>query len=307
MTPLVQTTTVPPCGVASVQNWRIHLRSWVELLKLRLNSLALLTMLTGFYLGQSGKIHWPSLWACLAGVAMVAAAGAVLNQWWERDQDALMERTRDRPLPSGSITSRAALLGGSMLALVGVCCLAAWVNGLTAMLAAGTLGCYLFLYTPLKRITPLCTWVGAVAGAVPPLLGWTGSGRELGGEGLWLGAIVYCWQLPHFLAIAWRYRDDYQRAGFIMLPVVDPQGQRTARWAVGHCIGLLVVSTGPFWTGGASLVFLAGALLLGLLCLGFVLPFARRPEGDRSRRLFQFTLVYLPMVLVLLALDKACR
>jgi heme o synthase len=281
--------------------------AWAELLKVRLNSLSLFTVLVGYYLGNNGAINWPILMACLMGVALVAFAGATLNQWWERDQDAQMARTRDRPLPSGCIAPKTTLVAGVSMSVAGLLCLAGWVNWLTCALAAATLICYLFLYTPLKRVTPLCTWVGAVAGALPPMLGWTAAGRGLTGEGWVLGAIVYCWQLPHFLAIAWRYREDYARAGFVMLPVVDPRGRRSARWALFHSMGLLVASTGPAWLGLASGWYLAAVLVLGLLMLGFTFHFARRPEADRSRRLFNFSLVYLPLLLILLMLDKPLR
>jgi heme o synthase len=284
------------------QRFWLRLGNWSELLKLRLNALTMFTFLAGYYLGGAGA--FANLAPGLLGVALVAGAGAVLNQWYERDLDGRMARTRDRPLPSGKITPLSALIVGVALAVAGLACLGIWVNGLTCFLAAFTLGNYLFVYTPLKQISPLSTWVGAVTGAMPPLLGWTATGRPWCLEGLLVSAIVFFWQLPHFLAIAWRYREDYERAGFVMLPVVDPKGLWSGRWALSHCVALLVVSTGPFWFGLAQGTYLASAFLLGFLMLRSTVYFASAPQSERSRQLFLTSLAYLPLLLLVLMLNK---
>ena len=217
-----------------------------ELFKLRLTILVLLTTFVGFYLGWRGPMAWGLMLHTLLGTALLAAGASALNQLLERDYDARMRRTEDRPLPSGRMTPEAALIIGGVCAGAGVIWLALAVNQLTAMLGALTLASYLFVYTPLKRLTTLNTAVGAIPGALPPLMGWTAARGEVTGEGWALFAILFFWQLPHFLAIAWMYREDYARAGFVMLPVADPTGARTGKQALSHTLGLLPVSLCPF-------------------------------------------------------------
>lgn len=284
---------------------RSRVVAWSELVKIRLNTLALLTMLTGLYLGHAGALSYGSLLHALVGVSLVAWGGAALNQWWERDLDALMERTRDRPLPSGQMAPEVALIAGMGLATMGLAYLVVLVNPVTSVLAAVALGSYLLLYTPLKRITPLNTWVGAVPGALPALLGWTAAGRSVWSEGLALAAIVFFWQLPHFLAIAWLYRADYARAGFRMLPVLDPEGRRCGCWAFWHCLGLLAVSLCPAAWELTGTAYLAGASVLGLVFLVFTIRFWREATPTRARHLFYASIVYLPVLMALMVLDKA--
>jgi len=275
-----------------------------ELFKVRLTALVLLTAFVGFYAGWSGPMAWGLMLNTVAGTALLAAGASALNQWMERDADAKMRRTIDRPLPSGRITAEGALVIGGVCAGAGLLWLALAVNALTALLGAATLGIYLLVYTPLKRVTTLNTAIGAVPGALPPLMGWTAARGEMSGEGWALFAILFFWQMPHFLAIAWIYREDYARGGFAMLPVKDPTGARTGKQAVWHALGLLPVSLCPFVFGAAGPVYLAGALALGAGYLWRAVQFERRISMEGARRLFYASILYLPLLLALMVLDR---
>jgi heme o synthase len=284
-------------------------KGWVavyaDLFKARLTSLVLLTTLVGFYLGSPGRVDLVLMCHLLLGTALLASGASALNQLVEREYDARMRRTQDRPLPSGRLQPLTVLMVGCATATVGLVYLAQAVNFTTCLVGAASLGCYLFVYTPLKRVTWLNTVVGAVPGALPPLMGWTAGHGGLSAEGLALFAIQACWQLPHFLAIAWIYREEYARAGFKMLPVVDPEGRRTGRQAVAFTIALLAVSVCPFLFHLAGTVYLCCALILGLSFAGFALQFARQRTVPRARHLFYVSLVYLPLLLAVMVLDKA--
>jgi protoheme IX farnesyltransferase len=275
-----------------------------ELFKMRLTFLVLLTTLVGFYLGWRGRMAYGLMLNTIAATALVAAGASALNQLLEREFDAKMSRTQDRPLPSGRMTAETALIIGGVCAGAGLVYLAFAVNLLTALLGAITLASYLFVYTPLKRVTTLNTAIGAIPGALPPLMGWTAARGEITLQGWSLFAILFFWQLPHFLAIAWMYRDDYERAGFVMLPVVDPGGARTGRQALSHTLGLLPVSLCPFLFGLVGWVYLAGALVLGAGFVWFAFQFARQLSLGGARRLFYFSILYLPLLLMLMVLDK---
>jgi protoheme IX farnesyltransferase len=238
------------------------------------------------------------------GTALLASGAAALNQWLEREHDAKMRRTQDRPLPSGRLTADAVLMIGGSCGVLGLIYLALTVNLLTAVLGAVTICSYLFVYTPLKRITTLNTVIGAIPGALPPLMGWTAARGEISGEGWSLFAILCFWQLPHFLAIAWMYRDQYAKAGFVMLPVVDPTGERTGRQALSHTLGLLPVSLCPFLFKMVGPVYLAGALLLGMAFLWCAFQFSRQLTLQRARLLFFASIIYLPSLLGLMVIDK---
>jgi protoheme IX farnesyltransferase len=283
-------------------------KSWVtvfsELVKARLSFLALLTTLVGFCMGVTGPLDVPRLMATLFGTALLACGAAALNQLIEREYDGRMRRTEDRPLPSGRLKTETVLIFGGLCSMIGMLYLSLAVNLLTGLLGALTLGTYLFVYTPLKRKTWLNTAVGAIPGALPPLIGWAAARDGLTGEGWSLFAILFFWQIPHFLAIAWLYRDEYARAGFVMLPCVDPDGYRTARQAVSHTLGLILASLWPAIFGLTGVVYLIGALLLGIVFLGFALMFARALNVARARQLFFVSIVYLPLLLVLMVLDK---
>jgi protoheme IX farnesyltransferase len=275
-----------------------------ELVKARLSGLVVITTLVGYYAGSPSPVdYWTMLHAVL-GTALVACGAAALNQWIEREQDAKMRRTEGRPLPSGRLSPDAVLIIGASLSIIGLLDLMFAVNKLTAFLGAITLASYLFVYTPLKRVTTLNTLIGAIPGAIPPLMGWTSARGEISAAGWSLFAILFVWQLPHFMAIAWLYREDYARGGFKMLPITDPDGQKTAAQAVCHSIGLIPVSLFPALLGVAGVVYFAGALLLGIAFLVFAIRFSRGLSPERARHLFIASIVYLPVLLGLLVIDK---
>jgi protoheme IX farnesyltransferase len=275
-----------------------------DLVKARLTFLVLLTTLVGFYLGTRGAVDYWLLVHSLLGTTLLACGAAALNQLWEREHDALMRRTADRPLPSGRMQPETVLIFGGACAVAGLLYLAFAVNLITSLLGAVTLASYVFIYTPLKRVTWLNTAVGAVPGALPPLMGWTAARNEIAGEGWSLFVILFFWQIPHFLAIAWMYRDEYARAGFVMLPAVDPDGLRTGSQAVSHTLGLLTVSLAPFVFGLVGAVYLAGALVLGLVFLFAAIQFSRQLSRPRARQLFFVSILYLPLLLGLMVFDK---
>lgn len=276
-----------------------------ELAKARLTSLVLVTALAGFYLGWSGPMDGLLLFNTLFGTALVAGGAAALNQLVEREFDGAMRRTRDRPLPSGRMRPDTALLIGFGMAVVGLIWLALLVNLISAALAALTLAIYVFAYTPLKRRTNLNTLVGAIPGALPPMIGWAAARGEVTLEAWVLFAIMFFWQMPHFLAIAWMYRDDYARAGFVMLPNTDETGESTGRQAVSYSFGLLVVSLVPTLLGLASPTYFLGAFLLGLGVIGCAVVMQRNPARSTARQLFFASIIYLPLLLGLLACCKA--
>src|SRR5208283_784946 len=275
-----------------------------DLIKVRLTTLVLLTTLVGFYMGWRGPMDFALMFHLLAGTALVASGASALNQLFERDYDAKMRRTQNRPLPSGRMQPATAMIFGGVSATAGLIYLALEVNLLTSVIGAVTFISYLFIYTPLKRVTWLNTAIGAVPGAMPPLMGWTAARGELSGEGWALFAILAFWQMPHFFAIAWIYRDEYAQAGFKMLPVVDPDGCRTGQQAVSHALALLFVSLYPFVFKMTGTIYLAGALVLGAGYLWFAFQFWRQLRFARAeltlvraRQLFLASIIYLPLLL----------
>jgi heme o synthase len=277
---------------------------YCELFKVRLTTLVLLTALVGFYLGSRAPVSWVLMANLLLGTALLAGGASALNQFLEREHDAKMHRTQDRPLPSGRLTPETVLVIGSACGAGGMLYLAWTVNLLTALLGALTLGSYVLVYTPLKRVTTLNTVIGAIPGGLPPLMGWAAARGEISGDGWSLFAILCFWQLPHFLAIAWIYRDEYAKAGFVMLPVVDPTGERTGRQALCHTLGLLPISLCPFLFKMVGPVYLAGALVLGAGFVWSAFRFARSLTLQRARVLFYASIIYLPVLLTLMVLDK---
>jgi protoheme IX farnesyltransferase len=227
-----------------------------------------------------------------------------LNQLFERDTDRLMQRTRLRPLPDGRLSAQEARLFSYGLASIGLLELALSVNLLAALVALVTLVLYAWVYTPMKRHTPAATLVGALPGALPPLIGWAGARGSLPLEAWTLFAIVFCWQIPHFFAIAWLYRDDYRLAGFPMLPVIEPDGQRTGRQAVIFAALLALAAASPFLVNLAGPVYLAAAVVLSLGLLALAVRFALERSVARARWLFFGSLVYLPALWALLAIDR---
>jgi protoheme IX farnesyltransferase len=238
---------------------------------------------------------WQMLVA-VTGTALVAAGAAVLNQVYERDTDRLMRRTRERPLPDGRVGPADAASFGLALSFAGLALLATRTNLLAATLAFATLAIYLAIYTPMKRWTPLATLVGAVPGALPPLIGWTASHGRIDAGGAALFAIVFLWQIPHFMAIAWMYRDDYATAGFAMLPVIEPNGRRTGRQAVIYSAALVPASLVPALVGVSGAVYFAVAVVLGLGLLVLAARFAATRSDQSARALFFGSITYLPLL-----------
>jgi protoheme IX farnesyltransferase len=241
----------------------------------------------------------------MVGTALVAGGASALNMYLERTLDSKMRRTDQRPLPAGRLQSREALLFAVVISFVGMIYLFVLVNPLASLISAVTLISYLFFYTPLKTKTWLCTLIGAAPGAFPPMIGWAAAAGEIS-TGAWiLFVILFLWQVPHFYAIGWIYREDYARAGFPMLPVVDPSGSRTSRQAGLYILALLLVTLLPTFTGLAGSVYLVGAILLGVLFLYQGIVFARARDKKSAHRLFIASIVYLPILLALLMIDKA--
>ncbi|MEW6741674.1 MAG: heme o synthase [Planctomycetota bacterium] len=279
----------------------------IELTKPRLSLLVVLT--TGLGYGMACGASWSvvELAATLVGTALAAGSANALNQWSEARSDARMERTRYRPLPAGRLDARTALLFATAAGIAGVTLLACAVTPLAALLALAAIAIYVGLYTPLKKVTTLNTLFGAVAGALPPLIGWT-AGAEQGLEGAWvLFAILFVWQIPHFMAVAWIYREDYLQGGFRMLPVVDPSGRMTAQVVLLFLLALVPVSLSAAAVGLAGPVYLAGTLVVGLLFLACGWRFHRERSDATARRLFVASLVYLPAVMTLMVLDRLPR
>ena len=276
---------------------------YAALTKPRLNLLVVATSAAGYYLGAPPQPDWPGMAEAVAGTALVAAGAAVLNQLYERHTDALMRRTRRRPLPAGRLSPEEARMFGLALAASGVALLAFRANLVAAALALATLGIYLAVYTPLKRKSPGATLVGAIPGALPPLIGWTAAQGRISVGGMALFAIVFLWQIPHFMAIAWMYRDDYAQAGFPMLPVIEPNGRRTGRHAVVYAAALLPVSVAPAFLGVAGWIYFWVALVLGVGMVWLAARFAATRLESSARRLFFGSIVYLPLLWAAMILD----
>lgn len=277
---------------------------FVELTKPRITFLVLVTTAVGYALGTGASFHPAVFVSLLVGTALVSGGASALNQWAERDADARMERTASRPLPSGRLAPADALVFGLVISAVGIVLLASAVNLLTALLALGSLSSYVLAYTPLKRVTSLCTLVGAVPGAIPPMMGWAAARGSLGREAFALFGVLFLWQLPHFLSIAWIYRDDYARGGFPMLPVTDPGGASTARQSVAYAAALVPVTllAGALTSAGEH--YLWGAVALGALFVGCTIAFAFARSIRTARWVFLVSVLYLPAVLGLMVLDR---
>jgi protoheme IX farnesyltransferase len=275
-----------------------------ELTKPRITLMVVLTAGIGLLLASGGEVSLSLAVHALLGTGLLAAGSSALNQVLERDLDALMQRTAQRPLPAGRMSPDAALLFGVTMAILGLLELTLFVNLLTALLGTLALASYVFLYTPLKRISSLATVIGAIPGAIPPLMGWTAVTDELA-LGAWvLFGILFLWQLPHFLAIAWMCREDYARAGLPMLPVVEPDGRSTARQMVLWGAALLPVSLMPTILGLTGMTYFLGTLTLGCFFLGVCVTFALSFTTQAARRVLLVSVLYLPAVLVVMVLDR---
>jgi protoheme IX farnesyltransferase len=294
----------PAVGSRARLSVRERLAAYVELTKPRITFLIVLTAAAGFGLATPGRVNYAALLSSMLGIALLSSGIAALNQYMERDLDGLMRRTVNRPLPSGKLLPWEALCFGLGLTVVAEGYLAIVVNPLSGLLGLFVIVGYLLAYTPLKTRTSLSTMVGAFPGAVPPLIGWSAATGHLT-VGAWvLFAILFLWQFPHFLAIAWMYREDYSRARILMLPVVEPDGKVTGQQIIAYSLMLLPVSLLPAVLGISGKVYFAGAVVLGLLFIGCSIRAALSLSRQRARDLLLASVVYLPLLFGLMVLDR---
>jgi protoheme IX farnesyltransferase len=275
-----------------------------ELTKPGVTFMVIISVLGGFYLGSRGPMDFVLLIHALIGSWLVAGGTNALNQLIERDIDLKMKRTRTRPLPAGRLSYYQVFIFATAISIIGIAQLSVMVNWLTGLLAALTLASYIFIYTPLKRTTPLSTIIGAVPGALPAMGGWTAVRGDLSVEAWVLFAILFFWQLPHFLAIAWIYRDDYARGGFSVITVIDESGLQTGRHIVLNCLALLSVSLLPTLLGLTGGIYFFGALLLGI---GFLISGIRlvvQKSNRYAKQLLHASIIYLPILIALMFIDK---
>ena len=278
---------------------------YITLTKPRVNLLVLVTTVIGFHLGNPGGTDFALLFNTVVGTFLVASGAAAFNQVLERDVDARMRRTMQRPLPDGRIGVREALWFASAISLIGLLQLWFGANGLSALVAVATLASYALVYTPLKRVTSLATVVGAVPGALPPVIGWAAARGDLALEAWVLFAIVFCWQMPHVLAVSWLYREDYGRGGIQVLPVVDPDGRSTAFQMINYAAALVPISLLPSVIGIAGRIYFVGALALGLAGVALAIRFGQDRSPQRARQVFYGSLIYLPVLWVLMLANRA--
>jgi protoheme IX farnesyltransferase len=277
---------------------------FVTLTKPRLNFLVLITTLGGMYIAAPDGVALPVLFHALVGTALVAGGAAALNQVWERDTDGLMRRTRRRPIPGGRLRAVDGAWFGTLLSAAGLIELTWKVNPLASAVAAATLVSYVFVYTPLKTRTSLSTLVGAIPGALPPVIGWAAATGTISIGAIVLFGIVFLWQMPHFLAIAWLYRDDYRQARIPLLPVLEPDGRRTGQQALLYAAALWPVSLLPAAIGLADVPYSVLATLLGAGLIALSAMFARERTILSARRLFLYSIIYLPLLWTALVLDR---
>ncbi|MEJ7606164.1 MAG: heme o synthase [Bryobacteraceae bacterium] len=299
------------CGTCAASSHRFSgssrvdsMNDYVQLTKPRITWLILMSTGIGFFFGASSGWNWSLLLHTIIGTGLIASGTAALNQWWERGPDAFMERTQNRPLPSNRLSSHRALAFAILLSIAGFAELWIAVNPLTALLGLFTLCSYLFIYTPLKRLTPHSTTVGAIPGAMPPVIGYAAGAGYLDAQACALFAILFLWQFPHFHAIAWLYREDYERAGIRMLPVVDPTGEKTARQIFVYSLLLIPVSLVPRFLGMSGNVYLGGALILGLTYFYYAIRVLGDCSLQRARGVLMASIVYLPLLYVLMLVDR---
>lgn len=303
-TSFVPAPLAPPVPIAPEASLATALS---ELTKPRLTLMVLLTTLTGYFLASRGPFEWGRLLHTLFGTALVAVCASILNQALERKTDLLMRRTEHRPFVTRRLPLGPTVGAGLFLGAIGLAELVWFVNGVTAFLAFLTLVTYVVIYTPIKRLTMLNTLVGAIPGALPPLLGATAARGQLCVEGWTLFALLACWQLPHFYAIAWLYRDDYRAAGLRMVSVNDPSGRRTGFHAVISSLLLLPVSLLPAWIGSSGLFYGGVAFLFSIGFMWLAVRFALHPGRPTARGLFFASIIYLPLILIALVIDAALR
>jgi protoheme IX farnesyltransferase len=298
---MATTHTLP--NSLSLQGLSSKLRDYFTLTKPEVNLLILMTTSAGYYLASRGPFHFAGLINTLAGTLLVASGTATLNQWMERTWDGQMRRTASRPLPSGRVSTREAFWFGILTSVVGGLYLALAVNGLAALLAVSTLLSYLLIYTPLKRKTPLCTLLGAFPGAMPTLIGWAGASAGLNRSALFLFALLFLWQFPHFLAIAMMYREDYSRAGYQMLPAFDQDSRFTRAEILGFTVVLIAATLLPI--AGTGLIYLSTVSLAGLYFLRHVAKLTKSNSPALARHVVHASVLYLPVVLAMMMVFKA--
>ncbi len=290
----------PGAGAVALAQAPSRVSDFVSLAKPRLNLLVVASSLVGYVMAGGDMLNAARVVLTVVGTALVAGGASAFNQVIERKTDALMRRTRLRPVPDGRLQPQEALVFAAVLSIAGVAILAAGVNLLSAGVALTTLLTYVVVYTPLKRRSSFSTVVGAIPGALPPVIGWAAAKATLA-PGAWvLFGIVFLWQLPHFLAIAWMYREDYARAEFPMLPVLDPDGRSTGHQATIYCAALLPVSLAPSLIGMAGAFYFVSALVLSILFLILTIRFARTRTAGDARRLFFGSILYLPLLWILM-------
>jgi protoheme IX farnesyltransferase len=301
----MKAATIVSHADVSTKSWTRVVLDLVELVKARLTLLVLLTTAVGFYLCAESPVNYEALLHTVFGTALAAAGAAALNQWWEHKLDERMVRTRSRPVPAGRMRPREALVIGVALSIFGAIYLAIVCNALSAALAAITIIVYIFGYTPLKLVSTFNTALGAIPGAIPPMIGWAAAHGTLNAGAWMLFAILFFWQLPHFFAIAWMYRDDYVRAGFQMISSDDQSGERSASQSVFFCMILFVVAGLPAFLGIATVFYLLAELILGIVFIAVAMRFLKTKAPGDARRLFLTSIIYLPLLLGALVLSKA--
>jgi heme o synthase len=282
---------------------KTRLADYWDLTKPGITFLVVITALAAFYIASQGSPNIMLLIHSLLGIACISGGGGTLNHFIERKYDLMMNRTKTRPIPSGRVHPTEALILGTGLSVLGIVYLVIAVNTLTALLGALTLIGYIGIYTPLKRISPHSTIIGAFPGAMPPVLGWTAVTGAVSLEAIILFAIVFFWQMPHFLGIAWMYRKDYEKGGFPMLPVVEPDGKSTSRMILIYCTGLIPVSLFPTILGMAGYIYFTTALLCGLVFLYFSIRVALSPTNMNAKYLVLASVFHLPVVMAFLMID----
>lgn len=292
-------TDTPPPG--ALRRW---LGIYCDLSKARLSAMVVATTAVGFVISSRGQIDWLTLLFTVIGTTLAAACANALNQQREVARDARMIRTRNRPLPAGRLSGAHALIVGAVWGVIGIALLYRLANPLTAGLAAANIAIYVLLYTPAKSRSTLNTLIGAVVGAIPPMMGCAAATGHIGAIGWALGAVLFVWQVPHFLALAWMYREDYRRGGFRMLPVVDPEGRLTSRVVCMYCLLLSPTAVMLTLVGGAGWLYAFGSIVLGVWMLYLAAQLVQQRTDLRARRVFLASLVYLPLLMGLMLIDQ---
>ena len=289
---------------AALPAYRTRGADYIALAKPRLNGLVVASTVAGYVMAGGDTADVARVCATVLGTFLVAGGASAFNQLLERDTDSLMRRTRTRPLPDGRLQSPEAFVFGAILTVAGLAVLSLGANPLSAVVAFATLASYAVIYTPLKRRTSFATVIGAIPGALPPVIGWAAARNEIS-QGAWvLFGILFLWQLPHFLAIAWMFRDDYARAGLRMLPVIEPDGRSTARQAVVYSAALLPLAMAPTLLGMTATAYFVGSFLLTAALLMLAIRFAADRSTLAARRLFYGSIVYLPLLWILMIADR---